>query len=110
METIMSEILHINDETFDQTVNSDTTVFVDFWAPWCGPCRMLSPVVDELAGELEGRVTVVKCNVDENQDLAMRFGVMSIPTVVLLKGGAEAMRSVGAVPKPKLKADIEANL
>lgn len=106
----MANIIEANAATFDDLLTNDLPVVIDFWAPWCGPCRMLSPVVDELAGELEGKVTVVKCNVDENQDLAMRFGVMSIPTVVLLKGGAEAMRSVGAVPKPKLKADIEANL
>lgn len=103
-------VIEATPNNFNELLASDLPVLIDFWAPWCGPCRMLSPVVDELAGELEGRVTVVKCNVDENQDLAMRFGVMSIPTVVLLKGGAEAMRSVGAVPKPKLKADIEANL
>ncbi len=106
----MSHVTEVNASTFDSLLASELPVLVDFWAPWCGPCRMLSPVVDELAGELEGKIVVAKCNVDENQDLAMRFGVMSIPTVVLLKGGTEAMRSVGAVPKPKLKADIEANL
>lgn len=106
----MSHVTEVNASTFDSLLTSELPVLVDFWAPWCGPCRMLSPVVDELAGELEGKIVVAKCNVDENQDLAMRFGVMSIPTVVLLKGGTEAMRSVGAVPKPKLKADIEANL
>lgn len=82
----MSEILHINDETFDQTVNSDTTVFVDFWAPWCGPCRMVSPVVDEIASE-RGDIKVGKVNVDEQPELAAQFGVMSIPTLVVMKNG-----------------------
>lgn len=106
----MANIIEANANTFDSLLTNELPVVIDFWAPWCGPCRMLSPVVDEIANELEGKIVVAKCNVDENQDLAMRYGVMSIPTVVMLKGGAEAMRSVGAVPKPELKADIEANL
>lgn len=106
----MANIIETNAATFDDLLTNDLPVVIDFWAPWCGPCRMLSPVVDEIAGELEGKIVVAKCNVDENQDLAMKYGVMSIPTIVMLKGGSEVMRSVGAVPKPKLKGDIEANL
>lgn len=106
----MANIIEANAATFDDLLTNDLPVVIDFWAPWCGPCRMLSPVVDEIAGELEGKIVVAKCNVDENQDLAMKYGVMSIPTIVMLKGGSEVMRSVGAVPKPKLKDDIEANL
>ena len=106
----MANIIEANAATFDDLLTIDLPVVIDFWAPWCGPCRMLSPVVDEIAGELEGKIVVAKCNVDENQDLAMKYGVMSIPTIVMLKGGSEVMRSVGAVPKPKLKGDIEANL
>ena len=106
----MANIIEANAVTFDDLLTNDLPVVIDFWAPWCGPCRMLSPVVDEIAGELEGKIVVAKCNVDENQDLAMKYGVMSIPTIVMLKGGSEVMRSVGAVPKPKLKGDIEANL
>lgn len=106
----MANIIEANASTFDSLLGNELPVVIDFWAPWCGPCRMLSPVVDEIASELEGKIVVAKCNVDENQDLAMRYGVMSIPTVVMLKDGAEVMRSVGAVPKPKLKGDIEANL
>lgn len=106
----MANIIEANAATFDNLLTNDLPVVIDFWAPWCGPCRMLSPVVDEIAGELEGKIVVAKCNVDENQDLAMKYGVMSIPTIVMLKGGSEVMRSVGAVPKPKLKGDIEANL
>ena len=106
----MANIIEANAATFDDLLTNDLPVVIDFWAPWCGPCRMLSPDVDEIAGELEGKIVVAKCNVDENQDLAMKYGVMSIPTIVMLKGGSEVMRSVGAVPKPKLKGDIEANL
>lgn len=106
----MANIIEANAGTFDSLLDNELPVVIDFWAPWCGPCRMLSPVVDEIAGELEGKIVVAKCNVDENQDLAMRYGVMSIPTVVMLKDGAEVMRSVGAVPKPKLKGDIEASI
>lgn len=106
----MANIIEANAATFDDLLTNDLPVVIDFWAPWCGPCRMLSPVVDEIAGELQGKIVVAKCNVDENQDLAMKYGVMSIPTIVMLKGGSEVMRSVGAVPKPKLKGDIEANL
>lgn len=106
----MANIIEANAATFDDLLTNDLPVVIDFWAPWCGPCRMLSPVVDEIAGELEGKIVVAKCNVDKNQDLAMKYGVMSIPTIVMLKGGSEVMRSVGAVPKPKLKGDIEANL
>lgn len=99
----MSEILHINDETFDQTVNSDTTVFVDFWAPWCGPCRMVSPVVDEIASE-HGDIKVGKVNVDEQPELAAQFGVMSIPTLVVMKGGKVVNKAVGAKPKAQILA------
>lgn len=106
----MANIIEANAATFDDLLTNDLPVVIDFWAPWCGPCRMLSPVVDEIAGELEGKIVVAKCNVDENQDLAMKYGVMSIPTIVMFKGGSEVMRSVGAVPKPKLKGDIEAHL
>ncbi|WP_297182900.1 thioredoxin [uncultured Enorma sp.] len=103
----MAAITEVNASNFDSLLQEQLPVLVDFWAPWCGPCRMVSPIVDQIADELAGRLVVAKCNVDENQDIAMRYGVMSIPTLVILKGGAEANRIVGAMPKPKLLEEIE---
>lgn len=106
----MAAITEVNVSNFDALLANDLPVLIDFWAPWCGPCRMVSPIVDQLADELDGRLVIGKCNVDENQDIAMKYGVMSIPTLVILKGGQEVNRIVGAMPKPALTAEIEKGL
>ncbi len=91
--------LHLNAESFDALIGSGKLTLVDFWATWCGPCKMLAPTIEELAAQYEGKVAVAKVDVDENQDLALRFGVMSIPTVILFQDGQEVSRQVGLLPK-----------
>ena len=99
----MSEVLHINDADFESVVvNSDIPVLLDFWAPWCGPCKMIAPVLDELAPEFAGKVKIVKKNVDDNQATPAQFGVRSIPTLLLIKNGQVVATQVGALPKTQL--------
>ena len=106
----MAEI-NITAENFEEEVlHSDIPVLVDFWAPWCGPCRMLGPVIEELASEYEGRIKVGKCNVDDNTPVAIDYGVSSIPAVKLFKGGEVVADSIGFVPKQKLEQMIDQNL
>jgi thioredoxin 1 len=92
-------VIELNQDNFGQTISSDTPVLVDFWASWCGPCKMMAPIIDELANEFAGKAKICKLNVDENTEIASRYKVMSIPTVIIFKNGAEASRDVGVKPK-----------
>jgi len=103
----MTKAAAVTDATFDSEVlKSSTPVLVDFWAEWCGPCKMVSPVLEEIADEHKGKLTIAKLNVDENPDVAMRYGVMSIPTLALFIGGVEKKRLIGAMPKRNIVNEL----
>lgn len=103
--------IEITDANFDEVVmNSDKPVLVDFWAVWCGPCRMVAPVVEELSKDFEGRAVVGKMDVDNNPEIPTRFGIRNIPTLLIFKGGQVVDKHVGAAPKSALAAKIEAQL
>ena len=105
----MSGYIELTAENFEATVN-DGVSLVDFWAPWCGPCRMIAPVIDELAGEFEGKANICKVNTDEQQDLAVKYGVRSVPTILFMKNGEIVDQVIGAQSKQALAEKINAQL
>ena len=99
------KVISVNESNFEQEVlNSDVPVLVDFWAPWCGPCRLIAPIVEEIAEEMSGKAKVVKVNTDENPNLAMKYGIRAIPTIMVFKNGRVVDTRVGVQPKEVLKA------
>jgi thioredoxin 1 len=108
---MQKEPIHVNDEAFEKAVLKSTVpVIVDFWAPWCGPCHMIAPSLEQLASEYAGKVLVAKVNTDEDAQYAMQYGVRGIPTLLFIKDGQEVDRVVGVTPLPVLKSKLEAML
>lgn len=103
-------VLHANEEAFTKILESGEPMLVDFFATWCGPCKMLAPIIEELAADYEGKLHVLKLDTDENQSLAMNYGIMNIPTVVLFQGGNEVDRLVGVLPKENFVQMIDSHL
>ncbi len=105
------KIVYLSDATFDaEVLNAEGPVLVDYWAEWCGPCKMIAPILDEIAAEYEGKVKVAKLNIDENNETPPKFGIRGIPTLMLFKGGQVEATKVGALSKSQLMAFIDSNL
>ncbi len=105
------QIVHTSDANFQNDVlNSSVPVLVDYWAEWCGPCKMIAPILDEIAGDYQGKLKIAKVNVDENQQVTQKYGIRSIPTLMIFKGGSVQAQKVGAMSKSQLSAFIETNL
>jgi thioredoxin 1 len=106
----MGKAIEITDANFDEIIKTDKPVLVDFWAEWCGPCKMIGPVVEELAGEYEGKVVIGKLDVDSNPEISAKFGIRSIPTLLVIKNGQVVDKQVGAVSKAVLSQKLEAQI
>lgn len=106
----MSKTLEITDQNFEEIINTDQPVLVDFWAEWCGPCKMIGPLVEELAAEYEGKAVIGKVDVDTNPEVSAKFGIRSIPTLLVFKNGEIVDKQIGAVPKTALSAKLDAQL
>ena len=106
----MGKALEISDSNFNEIVTKNSVVLIDFWAEWCGPCRMIAPMIEELANEYNGKAVVGKLDVDNNQESSIKFGVRSIPTLLVFKNGELVDRHVGAVPKDTLYKSLDSNL
>ena len=106
----MGKAVEITDSNFNEIVTKNDVVLVDFWAEWCGPCRMIAPMIEELASEYDGKAVIGKLDVDNNQESSIKFGVRSIPTLLVFKNGEMVDRHVGAVPKETLSSSISSNL
>ncbi|MCX2742437.1 thioredoxin [Mangrovivirga sp. M17] len=106
----MAKAIELTDANFEEIINGDKPVLVDFWAEWCGPCKMIGPVVEELAGEYDGKAVIGKVDVDSNPTLSAKYGIRSIPTLLVFKGGEIVDKQIGAVPKNVLADKLEAQM